>query len=281
MILALAGGELLYLEVDLSSRCLTQVASVVLDQDIACMSLQGAGGGGDDVLAGSSEKDAGGDSMDIVAENQGQKKAVQEMKGDNSMMVDDDTASSSSSMKSVSKVNSYRSKNSTNERKSTMLAVGMWTDSTVRVFALPSLQELTRVQLGAERETQARDVLLASLGEVPTSGIIESFSSSSSSSSSSTVGTSSSTLYLLVGLGDGTLITFIVDCSTGLPYLTNRRKVVLGTHPISLTLFANASHGQCVFASCDRPTVVSGKRNGKLIFSVVNIQEVMLQCDSF
>ena len=264
-----------------------QVASVVLDQDIACMSLQGAGAGDDEVLPGSgaTEDDAGGDLMDIVSDALGQGKAAHETKGDSAMMVDDDvmTTTASSSSSSRSKLSTYRTKGTGFERKSTMLAVGMWTDSTVRMFALPSLQELARVQLGAERETQARDVLLASLGEVPAGAINDTSSSSSSSSSSSAagaLGASSSTLYLLVGLGDGTLITFVVDCSTGLPSLTNRRKVVLGTHPISLTLFANASHGQCVFASCDRPTVVSGKRNGKLIFSVVNIQEVrLLLCD--
>jgi DNA damage-binding protein 1 len=47
---------------------------------------------------------------------------------------------------------------------------------------------------------------------------------------------------------------------------------VLGTHPISLACFSNAG-APCVMASCDRPTVVY-TRNGKLLFSVVNIKEV-------
>ena len=81
-----------------------------------------------------------------------------------------------------------------------------------------------------------------------------------------------SALYLMVGLGDGTLITFLVDSVDGLPKMTSRRKVVIGTHPISLTCFSNMGLA-CVFASCDRPTVLS-IRNGKLIFSVVNISEV-------
>ena len=133
--------------------------------------------------------------------------------------------------------------------KSTILAVGMWTDNSVRLFAAQTMQELSRTQLGVESQAQARDVALVSLGEP-----------------------SSLTLYLMVGLGDGTLITFIVDFQDGLPKTTTRRRVVIGTHPISLTCFSNAGL-PCVFASCDRPTVLS-TRNGKLMFSVVNILEV-------
>lgn len=133
--------------------------------------------------------------------------------------------------------------------KSTILAVGMWTDNSVRLFAAQTMQELSRTQLGVESQAQARDVALVSLGE-----------------------SSSLTLYLMVGLGDGTLITFIVDFLDGLPKMTTRRRVVIGTHPISLTSFSNAGV-PCVFASCDRPTVLS-TRNGKLMFSVVNILEV-------
>ena len=132
--------------------------------------------------------------------------------------------------------------------RSTILAVGMWTDNSVRLFALQTLQELTRTQLGAETQAQARDVILVALGE-----------------------SSAVTVYLIIGLGDGTLITFIVGLLDGLPKLTNRRKVVLGTHPISLTSFNHAG-SPCVFASCDRPTVLS-TLNGKLIFSAVNIPE--------
>jgi DNA damage-binding protein 1 len=127
--------------------------------------------------------------------------------------------------------------------RSSLLVLGMWTDNSVRLLALPTLQELARVQLGTD--TQARDVLIVSLEGVP---------------------------YLLVGLGDGTLITYTVDFTSGLPSLTGRRKVVLGTHPISLSCFSNGGV-PCVFAACDRPTVVY-TRNGKLLFSVVNIQEV-------
>lgn len=126
-----------------------------------------------------------------------------------------------------------------------MLSVGMWTDNSVRLLTLPTLQEITRVHLGVD--TQARDILSVSLGDID---------------------------YLLVGLGDGTLITFTLNLATtdGLPSLSGRRKIVLGTHPISFTAFRNAAT-LCVFATCDRPTVIYS-HYGKLLFSMVNVSEV-------
>jgi hypothetical protein len=69
--------------------------------------------------------------------------------------------------------------------KSTILAIGMWTDNSVRLFASQTLQELARVQLGVDTQAQARDLILVSLEDAMVS-----------------------ILYLMVGLGDGTLITF-------------------------------------------------------------------------
>lgn len=196
IVLALTGGEILFLEVDPQGMKLVQIASAILDQDIACMSLR---------------------SLSNGVESQGS--------GEDLMKIEEE------------------------DGKNMILAVGMWTDNSVRLFVPQTLQELTRVQLGVESQAQARDVILVSLGDI-----------------------NASTLYLMVGLGDGTLITFVVDFLSGLPNVTTRRKVVLGMHPISLTCFSN-SEVPCVFAACDRPTVVS-TRNGKLIFSVVNIPEV-------
>jgi DNA damage-binding protein 1 len=71
----------------------------------------------------------------------------------------------------------------------------------------------------------------------------------------------------MVGLGDGSIITFTIDMNNTL--LLNRRKNVLGTHPIHFTSFFN-NNELCVFASCDRPTVIY-HRNGKLLFSVLNL----------
>jgi len=77
--------------------------------------------------------------------------------------------------------------------------------------------------------------------------------------------------YLLIGLGDGTLISYSVLSEAGLPSLGGRRKLVIGARPISLTCFINRG-ALCVFAACDRSTVIYS-RNSKLLFSVVNIPE--------
>jgi DNA damage-binding protein 1 len=127
--------------------------------------------------------------------------------------------------------------------RSSILAIAMWTDNTVRLHALPTLGEICRVQLGTD--TQARDILLVELG---------------------------GKAYLLVGLGDGRLITYSVDLSGDLPSLGNRRNGVLGTHPITFSCFHNAG-SLCVFAASDRPTVIYSK-NGKILFSVLDVSQV-------
>lgn len=126
--------------------------------------------------------------------------------------------------------------------RSSIIAVAMWTDNSVRLHALPNLEEICRVQLGTD--TQARDILLVTLG-----------------------GKS----YLLVGLGDGRLITYSVDFSSDLPSLTNKRNGVLGTHRITFSVFEN-SGALCVFAACDRPTIMYSK-NGKILFSVLDVNQ--------
>lgn len=127
--------------------------------------------------------------------------------------------------------------------RSHMAALGMWTDNTVRIIALPDLTELTRIALGSS--TQARDVLLVTFDIAAT--------------------------YLFVGLGDGTLLAYEMDHSNGALEFTGRHKATLGTRPISLTYFNNGQ--PCIFASGDRPTIVY-RNHGKLTFSVVNVGEL-------
>lgn len=126
---------------------------------------------------------------------------------------------------------------------SSIVALGMWTDNSMRLLNLPECNELVNINLGVK--TQARDILMISLGGIH---------------------------YVLVGLGDGTLINYSLEFHSGLPVLSAQRKIVLGTHPISFNCFSNS--GQLfVFATCDRPTIIYAK-NGKLLYSVVNTQEV-------
>jgi DNA damage-binding protein 1 len=132
------------------------------------------------------------------------------------------------------------------------------------MLALPTLVEATRTDLGVD--VQARDLLIVRMGSVD---------------------------YLLVGLGDGTLLSYeLNDLSFGGSGSGSgsgsggggsghddglfgcARRVMLGTRPIRLSIFhTDEGRNTRVFVSCDRPTVVYS-RNNKLHFSVVNIPEV-------
>ncbi|MED6122642.1 DNA damage-binding protein 1a [Stylosanthes scabra] len=81
--------------------------------------------------------------------------------------------------------------------------------------------------------------------------------------------------YLLCALGDGHLLNFLLNTSTG--ELTDRKKVSLGTQPITLRTFSskNTTH---VFAASDRPTVIYYSSNKKLLYSNVNLKEVSHMC---
>lgn len=80
--------------------------------------------------------------------------------------------------------------------------------------------------------------------------------------------------YLLCALGDGHLLNFILNTNSG--ELMDRKKVSLGTQPITLRTFSskNATH---VFAASDRPTVIYSS-NKKLLYSNVNLKEVSHMC---
>lgn len=58
--------------------------------------------------------------------------------------------------------------------------------------------------------------------------------------------------------------------------LTDRKKVSLGTQPITLRTFSSKSTTH-VFAASDRPTVIYSS-NKKLLYSNVNLKEVSHMC---
>lgn len=92
---------------------------------------------------------------------------------------------------------------------------------------------------------------------------------------------------LLVGLGDGKLISFAIAQSklSNTWSVHSRKEVSLGTHGISLTRLKNgarlspgAPNGTCVLASGDRPTVVyltggngGSSSNPKLCYSTISL----------
>lgn len=156
------------------------------------------------------------------------------------------------------------------ETKAFMAVVGLWTEvkesPVVKLIALPSLKTVYTIDLGGD--VIARGALLATLEGCH---------------------------YLLVALGDGSLLTYCVNAeasaeaavaSTGgedqamarVDLVTERRKVSLGSQPAELSIFKSrgADH---IFAACDRPTVVySATGGGKLLVSNVNLQEVINVC---
>jgi len=76
--------------------------------------------------------------------------------------------------------------------------------------------------------------------------------------------------YLLCAMGDGQLFNYHVQEGSGA--LSERKKICLGTKPITLRSFR--SNGQShVFAASDRPTVIYSA-NKKLLYSNVNENEV-------
>ncbi|KAH6581560.1 hypothetical protein BASA61_009017 [Batrachochytrium salamandrivorans] len=119
-------------------------------------------------------------------------------------------------------------------------AAGCWGDNSIRLFNVPDLLEIRKDILAGD--TIPRSILLVEFDNAP---------------------------YLLVSLGDGQLFNFHINASLE---LTERKKITLGTQPITLRRFQ--SNGRThVFAASDRPTVIFVK-SGQLLYSNVNVREV-------
>lgn len=129
-----------------------------------------------------------------------------------------------------------------------MCAVGLW-DIKVLLVRLPTMEIVATHELPGD--ILPRSLLMTRFESVP---------------------------YLLVGLGDGQLVTFILEA--GLNHLNNPKKISLGTQPIILRHISSgqgsANNGH-VFACSDRPTVIYSS-NRKLLYSNVNLKEVATAC---
>ncbi len=132
---------------------------------------------------------------------------------------------------------------------STLAAVSLWTDISVRLLAVPSLQQLAQEQLTGS--IQARSVKIAQMEDREV---------------------------LFAGMGDGALVSFELGPSAdgGAVGLLQKKHMSIGTQPVVLNTFSSAE-GTHVFAACDRPTVVYSS-HGKLNFNNVNVNEVTLMC---
>ncbi|KJE89467.1 UV-damaged DNA binding protein, variant [Capsaspora owczarzaki ATCC 30864] len=128
---------------------------------------------------------------------------------------------------------------------SQVCAVGLWTDITVRVLSVPTLEQVLVQPL--EGQIIPRSILMATFEGQPR---------------------------LLCALGDGSMHTYSFDVLS--QQLTDHKRVSLGTQPILLSAFV--SRGQThVFACSDRPTVIYSS-NRKLLYSNVNLREVTHVC---
>ncbi|XP_001607743.2 DNA damage-binding protein 1 [Nasonia vitripennis] len=126
-----------------------------------------------------------------------------------------------------------------------IVAVGLWTDISVRILTLPKLEEINKELLGGEI--------------IPRSILMTCFEGNT---------------YLLCALGDGSMYYFTLNKQNGM--LADKKKVTLGTQPTVLRTFRSLSTTN-VFACSDRPTVIYSS-NHKLVFSNVNLKEVNHMC---
>jgi len=133
---------------------------------------------------------------------------------------------------------------------SKFVSVGLWNINSVRILSLAShLREVLRIDLGGD--TQARSILMVTLGNA---------------------------CMLLVGLGNGELISYVVhngNCNNQNHEqqltVSTRKRVAIGTRSLSLSPFRSSRDGTtCVFLSCDQPTVAYPS-GGKLLYSGVNL----------
>ena len=188
-------------------------------------------------------------------------------------------------------------------KRSQLVAVGLWDDFSVRLLNLgdnssKALEQVLHINLGrgnneassqltnAESDEQlgdsgqhmmARSLCLVTMDSQSTSN--KSINQNAILSSSSVPG--SDVNMLLVGLGDGKLISFVVrqpgTYSSNNWSIHSRKEVSLGTQGVHLVPFRHTS-GSCVLATGDRPTVVyltgghaGSNSNPKLNYSTISL----------
>ena len=163
----------------------------------------------------------------------------------------------------------------------TLLTVGLWTENNIRLYLLPEFIEIDIINL-TNNDYQIRDILIATIGKLT---------------------------YLLIGTGDGNLITYQMNINNNtidynnnnmdmdmdlqdnsnynkkqsMILLPTRRKIAIGTRPLSFTSFINNSIFY-VFIACDHSTVIYDG-NDKLLFSTISYNNVnkmiTFHCETF
>jgi DNA damage-binding protein 1 len=171
--------------------------------------------------------------------------------------------------------------------KSSMMAVGLWDDFTVRLLSLDSgLDELLQINLGTDEDEDNEETTGASPSRRNRNNMMArslSLITLDFSSSNAPAGGNSSSPgvnMLFVGLGDGTLISFAVVLQNERVSVQSKKEVCLGTQRIDLIPLSTERGGTCVLATGDRPTVIylagvggtsTNQFNPKLCYSNVNL----------
>jgi DNA damage-binding protein 1 len=165
-----------------------------------------------------------------------------------------------------STLHSFSSEQPLSSLKSEYVAVGLWTENSIRIMSVPHLHNLLHIVLGVD-VPQVRDVLLVPLSLPFASAREEHNTSHDEMRAPSNI----RHVNLLIGLGNGTLISYTTDFAEPTPVVSNRQEVCLGSRPLSFSCFQNEG-ALCVFVCGDRPTVIYSRRNNdSLLYSAVNI----------
>ncbi|KAJ3217250.1 DNA damage-binding protein 1a [Dinochytrium kinnereticum] len=130
--------------------------------------------------------------------------------------------------------------------RSSYCTIGLWTETSFRLLHLPSLAPFQTYVIGGD--VLPRSALSVKLGDVN---------------------------YIFIGLGDGQLLTFVLDDESG--KLELLKSFFVGSQPLALFSFKVADKTN-VFVSCDRPTVIYSGTNGKLVYSNINIRDAIGIC---
>lgn len=151
----------------------------------------------------------------------------------------------------------------THPDSSRIAAVGFWGSNSVSLLSLPSLASLPTADIG----------LAPSEGHLPRSVLLHTFGNSQSDVAS---------VFILVGLADGTLVTYELDAKSF--RVLARRTMLLGNMPLRLTACKHRGSGagpsgssskdqyqNVVFVSGSRPTIVF-LENGRLQHSPISLK---------
>ncbi|CAF1046921.1 unnamed protein product [Rotaria sordida] len=150
------------------------------------------------------------------------------------------------------------------EERTNLCVVGLWTQISVWIYRLPTLDILHKEPLTSD--TLPRSVVMITFDSQP---------------------------YVVISLADGPIVYYLLDPIQGILY--ERRKVALGTKPTTLTICQRtdlspnttttissssndpSTQRTVLFACSDRPSVISSS-NTKLVFSAVNLREIVCMC---